>query len=87
MRRFERALPNALWQIDIFTFELKRMYRVYLVGQGQTPQHGHRAAGGSWLLGTTRWSVISPSSTVTRFTVLEPMSRPMILIASAPAIL
>lgn len=32
VRRFERPLPNALWQIDIFTFELKRMYRVYLVG-------------------------------------------------------
>jgi transposase InsO family protein len=32
MRRFERPLPNALWQIDIFTFELKRMYPVYLVG-------------------------------------------------------
>jgi transposase InsO family protein len=32
VRRFERSLPNALWQIDIFTFELKRMYRVYLVG-------------------------------------------------------
>jgi transposase InsO family protein len=31
-RRFERTLPNALWQIDIFTFQLKRMYRVYLVG-------------------------------------------------------
>lgn len=31
-RRFERGVPNALWQIDIFTFELKRMYRVYLVG-------------------------------------------------------
>lgn len=31
-RRFERSVPNALWQIDIFTFELKRMYRVYLVG-------------------------------------------------------
>jgi transposase InsO family protein len=31
-RRFERALPNALWQIDIFTFQLKRMYPVYLVG-------------------------------------------------------
>jgi transposase InsO family protein len=31
-RRFEREVPNALWQIDIFTFELKRMYRVYLVG-------------------------------------------------------
>ena len=31
-RRFERNLPNALWQIDIFTFQLKRMYRVYLVG-------------------------------------------------------
>jgi transposase InsO family protein len=32
VRRFERPLPNALWQIDIFTFQLKRMYRVYLVG-------------------------------------------------------
>jgi transposase InsO family protein len=32
VRRFERAVPNALWQIDIFTFELKRMYRVYLIG-------------------------------------------------------
>lgn len=32
MRRFERTLPNALWQIDIFTFHLKRMYQVYLVG-------------------------------------------------------
>ena len=32
IRRFERELPNAMWQIDIFTFELKRMYRVYLVG-------------------------------------------------------
>jgi len=32
VRRFERQIPNALWQIDIFTFELKRMYRVYLVG-------------------------------------------------------
>jgi transposase InsO family protein len=32
LRRFERELPNAMWQIDIFTFELKRMYRVYLVG-------------------------------------------------------
>jgi transposase InsO family protein len=31
-RRFERVLPNALWQIDIFTFQLKRMYPVYLVG-------------------------------------------------------
>ena len=31
VRRFERSVPNALWQIDIFTFELKRMYRVYLV--------------------------------------------------------
>jgi len=31
-RRFERSLPNAMWQIDIFTFQLKRMYRVYLVG-------------------------------------------------------
>jgi len=32
IRRFERSLPNAMWQIDIFTFQLKRMYRVYLVG-------------------------------------------------------
>jgi transposase InsO family protein len=32
IRRFERPIPNALWQIDIFTFELKRLYRVYLVG-------------------------------------------------------
>lgn len=31
-RRFERELPNALWQIDIFTFQLKRMYPAYLVG-------------------------------------------------------
>jgi transposase InsO family protein len=31
-RQFERVLPNALWQIDIFTFQLKRMYPVYLVG-------------------------------------------------------
>jgi transposase InsO family protein len=32
VRRFERVCPNALWQIDIFTFQLKRMYQVYLVG-------------------------------------------------------
>jgi len=32
VRRFERELPNALWQIDIFTFQLKRLYPVYLVG-------------------------------------------------------
>jgi hypothetical protein len=32
VRGFERSLPNALWQIDILTFQLKRMYRVYLVG-------------------------------------------------------
>jgi len=32
VRRFERELPNALWQIDIFTFKLKRLYPVYLVG-------------------------------------------------------
>jgi transposase InsO family protein len=31
-RRFERSCPNALWQIDIFTFHLKRMYPVYLIG-------------------------------------------------------
>ena len=32
VRRFERPVPNAMWQIDIFTFNLKRMYKVYLVG-------------------------------------------------------
>jgi transposase InsO family protein len=32
VRRFERSCPNALWQIDIFTFHLKRMYPVYLIG-------------------------------------------------------
>ncbi len=32
VRRFEREIPNAMWQIDIFTFNLKRMYKVYLVG-------------------------------------------------------
>jgi len=32
IRRFERSVANALWQIDIFTFQLKRMYRVYLIG-------------------------------------------------------
>jgi len=32
LRRFERELPNAMWQIDIFTFQLKKMYPVYLVG-------------------------------------------------------
>jgi transposase InsO family protein len=32
VRRFERSVPNALWQIDIFTFALKRMYNVYLIG-------------------------------------------------------
>ncbi len=32
VRHFEKELPNALWQIDIFTFKLKRMYPVYLVG-------------------------------------------------------
>jgi len=32
VRRFERSLPNALWQIDIFTFQMKRFYKVYLVG-------------------------------------------------------
>lgn len=31
-RRFERAEPNQLWQTDIFTFELRRHQRVYLVG-------------------------------------------------------
>jgi len=32
VRRFEKSTPNVMWQIDIFTFELKRMYRVYLIG-------------------------------------------------------
>ena len=32
VRRFERAEPNQLWQSDIFTFELRRHQRVYLVG-------------------------------------------------------
>jgi len=32
VRRFERSLPNAMWQTDIFTFKLKRHYPVYLVG-------------------------------------------------------
>ncbi len=32
IRRFEREIPNALWQTDIFTFQLKRMYPVYLIG-------------------------------------------------------
>lgn len=31
IRRFERSLPNAMWQVDITTFELKRMFRVYLI--------------------------------------------------------
>ncbi|MBV8756848.1 MAG: DDE-type integrase/transposase/recombinase [Deltaproteobacteria bacterium] len=31
-RRFERAEPNQMWQSDIFTFELRRNQRVYLVG-------------------------------------------------------
>jgi transposase InsO family protein len=32
VRRFERKHPNHCWQIDIFTFDLKRMYKVYLIG-------------------------------------------------------
>lgn len=32
IRRFERPVPNALWQIDIFTFTLKRLFPVYLIG-------------------------------------------------------
>jgi len=32
IRRFERSCPNAMWQTDIFTFQLKRMYPVYLIG-------------------------------------------------------
>jgi transposase InsO family protein len=31
-RRFERPMPNLLWQMDITTFQLKRLYPVYLVG-------------------------------------------------------
>jgi transposase InsO family protein len=31
-RRFERAEPNQLWQSDLFTFELRRHQRVYIVG-------------------------------------------------------
>jgi transposase InsO family protein len=32
-RRFERSVPNELWQTDLFTFQLKRENRrVYLVG-------------------------------------------------------
>jgi transposase len=31
-RRFERAEPNQMWQSDIFTFELRRHQRVYVVG-------------------------------------------------------
>ena len=32
VRRFERSFPNAMWQIDIMTFQLKRLYPVFLVG-------------------------------------------------------
>ncbi len=32
VRRFERKHPNHCWQIDIFTFDLKRMYKGYLIG-------------------------------------------------------
>ena len=32
IRRFERSCPNAMWQMDIFTFQLKRMFPVYLIG-------------------------------------------------------
>jgi hypothetical protein len=38
VHRFERSIPNALWQIDIFTFELKRLYRVYLAGQDRVSE-------------------------------------------------
>ncbi|MBT3191234.1 MAG: IS481 family transposase [Verrucomicrobia bacterium] len=31
VRRFERKYPNHCWQTDIFTFELKRMYKGYLI--------------------------------------------------------
>jgi transposase InsO family protein len=31
-RRFERPMPNLMWQMDIMTFQLKRLYPVYLVG-------------------------------------------------------
>ena len=33
VKSFERPTPNALWQMDIMTFTLKRLYqRVYLIG-------------------------------------------------------
>jgi len=32
VRFFERASPNDLWQMDIMTFMLKGMYRIYLIG-------------------------------------------------------
>lgn len=32
VRRFERELPNVMWQTDIFTFTLKGFYPVYLIG-------------------------------------------------------
>ena len=31
VRRFERKYPNHCWQIDICAFELKRMYKGYLI--------------------------------------------------------
>lgn len=32
VRYFERSSPNTLWQMDIMTFMLKGMYRIYLIG-------------------------------------------------------
>lgn len=32
IRYFERSSPNTLWQMDIMTFMLKGMYRIYLIG-------------------------------------------------------
>jgi len=43
IRRFEKNIPNSLWQIDIFTFNLKRMYPVYLVGM--TDDHSRYIVG------------------------------------------
>jgi hypothetical protein len=32
VRRFERALPNELWQTDIMGFMIRGQYRVYMIG-------------------------------------------------------
>ncbi len=36
VRRFERSCPNAMWQIDIFTFQLKRLYGATWSGSSTT---------------------------------------------------